>query len=199
MKVNSDLWTFLGVALGQVAGEAVSSILSGSKGASWSPGPNDTISLSGGRVMSIASVQIRKIKNGFIVQYEEGVKVPDRSTELERQIRQQVASMGANPTGHVVPVPSVADSSVETDYRYEFHSVEVFVKDAEELAKVMSEALQAVVLRESENERMFGDSTASTPGGLAEYLTASSLVAVPSVSRVAGTTSFPDNSGSVQA
>jgi hypothetical protein len=79
--------------------------------------------------MDVASVRIRKIRNGYIVQYREGVEVDDSA------MRNVLVRLGGTPS--------------ETAKNYRFDSVEVYAKDAEEIAKILPQALQALILQDA--------------------------------------------------
>jgi hypothetical protein len=101
------------------------------------------------------SVQIEKIKNGFLVRFEEAVPVdqstPDQINEsLERERDVQERARQAVARGDVEIAKRIVEELKTLKPTYRWKKTQLYCRNVKEIAKVLPEALMALILRESD-------------------------------------------------
>lgn len=95
------------------------------------------------------TISIRKIKNGFVIGYSEGEPFEVESPRVFGVTISERDSddMTGEPANNIEPAPEPQKQTF-----YKWHRVELFAKDDKEMAKLIPEALQALVLRDNVKE-----------------------------------------------
>lgn len=148
----------------------------------------ENLALRGKAAIDLNTISIRKIKNGFVVSYSEGT--PYEVGEIGAG-----ASIYGAPWGEQITTDDLTkkldddmtgkapvepeEPAMRTFYRW--RRVELFAKDAAEMATLIPEALRALVLREDVKEKEGGEDERAFTG-----FNAPAAIGAPAVGAIGG-------------